>query len=173
MLCEKCRKNEAVIHVVKIVNGKKSEAMLCEKCARELSSMPLRDSINSENKSMIESKFRDFFNTLEKNNKFDVICKKCGTTYGEVKKTGKLGCSECYDSFADSLASKIKEVQGYDKHIGKVPAGEKNRLITNKKVSELKEELEKAIVKEEYEKAAVIRDEIKLYESMKGSGIND
>ena len=68
MLCEKCRKNEAVIHVVKIVNGKKSEAMLCEKCARELSSMPLRDSINSENKSMIESKFRDFFNTLEKNN---------------------------------------------------------------------------------------------------------
>ena len=173
MLCEKCRKNEAVIHVVKIVNGKKSEAMLCEKCARELSSMPLRNSINSENKSMIESKFRDFFNSLEKSNKFDVICKKCGTTYGEFKKTGKLGCGECYDSFADSLVSKIKEVQGYDKHIGKVPAGEKSRLITNKKVSELKEELQKAIVREEYEKAAVIRDEIKLYESMKGSGIND
>ena len=54
-----------------------------------------------------------------------------------------------------------------------MPVGEKNRLITSKKVSELKEELEKAIVKEEYEKAAVIRDEIKLYESMKGSGIND
>lgn len=173
MLCEKCRKNKAIIHVVKIVNGMKSESMLCEKCARELSSMPLREAINNKDNLTFENRAKDFFNEFEKNNKFEVICKKCGTTYGEVKKTGKLGCSECYDSFKESLIPKVKEVQGYAEHIGKIPEGEKNKVINSKKVNELKEELEKAIVKEEYEKAAVIRDEIKFYESMKGSGIND
>ena len=173
MLCEKCRKNKAIIHVVKIVNGKKSEAMLCEKCARELSSMPLREAISNKDNSIFENKSKDFFSMFEKDNKFEVICKRCGTTYGEVEKTGKVGCSECYDSFRESLVDKVKEVQGYDEHVGKMPEGEKNKVINSKKVNELKEELEKAIVKEEYEKAAAIRDEIKFYESMKGSGIND
>lgn len=173
MLCERCGKNEAMIHVVKIVNGKKSEAMLCEKCARELSNMPLKQAINSESKSFLENRMKDFFNMLEKNNKFEVVCKKCGTTYSQFKKTGKLGCGECYDSFKEELASKVQEIQGHTEHIGKIPVREEKKVISNKKVNELKKALQEAIIEEEYEKAAVIRDEIKFYESMKGSGVND
>ena len=109
---------------------------------------------------------------MDKENKIRV-CKKCGTTYSQFKKTGKLGCGECYDSFKEELASKVQEIQGHTEHIGKIPVREEKKVISNKKVNELKKALQEAIIEEEYEKAAVIRDEIKFYESMKGSGVND
>ena len=36
MLCEKCQKEEASVHVTKIVNGQKTETHLCQHCAKEL-----------------------------------------------------------------------------------------------------------------------------------------
>ena len=36
MLCEKCRKNEARINLVKILNGQKQEIWLCENCAKDI-----------------------------------------------------------------------------------------------------------------------------------------
>ena len=35
MLCDKCNKNKATIHIVKIVNGAKQEMNLCESCAKQ------------------------------------------------------------------------------------------------------------------------------------------
>ena len=173
MLCERCKKNEAMIHVVKIINGKKSEAMLCEKCARELSDIPLKKNVDNKGNISFENMMNEFLGAVDKVNKVEVVCKNCGLTYSEFKKNGKLGCSECYDSFKDSLIPSIKRIQGYTAHVGKMPLREESKVIKTKKVKKLKEELQKAIVKEEYEKAAIIRDEIKLYESAKGSGISD
>ena len=33
LLCELCNKNEATIHITKIVNGVKKEANICSECA--------------------------------------------------------------------------------------------------------------------------------------------
>lgn len=173
MLCERCKKNEATIHMIKIINGKKSETMLCDKCARELSDMPLKAALDNKNNLSFENLLSGFFDTLDKNNKVEIVCKNCGLTYTEFKKTGNLGCSKCYDSFKDSLTPRIKRIQGYTEHIGKIPIREEGQVIKKKRIKRLKEELQKAIIKEEYEKAAVIRDEIKLYESTKGSDSND
>ena len=35
MLCEKCNKNPATVHVTKIINNNNTELHLCEDCARE------------------------------------------------------------------------------------------------------------------------------------------
>ena len=35
MLCEKCKKNEANVHISKNINGKTTDLHLCEGCARE------------------------------------------------------------------------------------------------------------------------------------------
>ena len=40
MLCEKCKKNEAKINLVKVVNGEKQQIWLCEECAKNISSIP-------------------------------------------------------------------------------------------------------------------------------------
>lgn len=173
MLCERCKKNEAKIHVIKVINGKKSEAMLCEKCARELSDKPLNTMIDNKSKLSFENIISGFFDTLDKGNKIEIVCKKCGLTYGEFKKTGNLGCSDCYESFKDLLKPRIKRIQADIEHIGKVPVREESQVIRIKRIKKLKEDLQKAILAEEYEKAAVIRDEIKLYESTNGGNIDD
>ena len=45
MLCEKCKKNEARINLVKIVNGEKQQIWLCEECAKNISNIPFLSSI--------------------------------------------------------------------------------------------------------------------------------
>lgn len=173
MLCERCNKNEATIHLIKIINGKKTETMLCEKCAKELSDIPLKNTNDNKNKLSFENIISSFFDTLDKNNKVEIVCKNCGMTYSEYKKMGTLGCSECYESFKDFLNPRIKRIQGDIEHIGKIPLREESQVIQRRRIKKLKEELQKAIIKEEYEKAAVIRDEIKLYEFPKGSDSYD
>ena len=37
MICEKCNKNTATVHIVKIENGVKKQLMLCDKCAGNIS----------------------------------------------------------------------------------------------------------------------------------------
>lgn len=48
MLCEKCKKNEAKINLVKIVNGEKHEIWLCEDCAKNITNIPFLSSFAEE-----------------------------------------------------------------------------------------------------------------------------
>jgi len=41
-----------------------------------------------------------------------VVCRNCGKDFGDVRRTGKLGCSECYQTFADQLAPVIEDIHG-------------------------------------------------------------
>ena len=109
MLCNRCNKNEARVHLVKMINGKKTEMCLCEKCAKEISNgglipFMLEGTEAEEFSKNIESVFNEM---KKKENKFspkiDIICKHCGLTLNEFKKNKKLGCSECYDSFGKEL----------------------------------------------------------------------
>lgn len=40
MQCDRCHKNEAVLHVTQVHNGHKKERHLCEKCAQETGELP-------------------------------------------------------------------------------------------------------------------------------------
>ncbi|MCM8711757.1 UvrB/UvrC motif-containing protein [Clostridium sp. SYSU_GA19001] len=156
MLCEHCKKNEATVHFTQIINGIKQEKRLCESCARELNG---DYSFSFQN---ILSGILDYMNPLEQINKVsDVICKNCSTTYSNFKRHGLLGCSECYESFGRSLSPVIKRVQGNVEHVGKIPKKLGKDIMQKRRLSKLKEDLQKAIANEEYEKAAEIRDMIK------------
>ena len=150
MLCEKCNKRVATIHLIKLINGEKSEVRLCESCAKEISNI-----------------LSGFFESIDKNkqNKIEVICKKCGLTYSQFKASGQLGCDECYESFSSYLGPMFKRIQGDLEHIGKVPKRSGVKLVEKKKYVNLKKELQKAILEEEYERAAVLRDKIKDIEN--------
>lgn len=171
MLCVKCKKNEATIRVIKMVNGEKSEMWLCEGCAKkmseQISEIPLDIAINGGKNAKIESILGGFFEALNKTRsndsekKIDVICKSCGLRYSQFKGQGQLGCSKCYSSFEDSLKLMIKRLHGDTEHIGKIPKNVENDVIQAKRLRKLKDGLKKAIEEEEYEKAILLRDEIK------------
>ena len=171
MLCEKCKKNEAKINLITVVNGKKHEIWLCENCAKDISSIPFFSSVGQNVNFPFQGMLTEMLSNIDgnkvdiDNNKIkEIICTNCGLTYDEFKKTGRLGCSDCYEEFKVVLEPRIKSLQAGVKHIGKIPNMKGEELIRRRKLKNLKEEMQQLIVAEEYERAAIVRDEIKMLE---------
>jgi len=95
----------------------------------------------------------------------NLACSQCHLTYGEFKKTGRLGCSSCYKSFARELVPLMRRIHGSTSHVGKFPASLDKTSRALREVKRLRDALRQAIAQEEFEKAAQLRDELKTVES--------
>lgn len=168
MLCEKCKKNEAKINLVKIVNGEKQQIWLCEECAKNISSIPFLSSIPDGAgfpfQEVINGLLTGVENSRPKNKQEKKVCPVCGLTLEELKKTKKVGCSNCYVVFKEPIRAIIKNANSEGKHIGRIPNRAHKEFFQRNKLKNLKQELQILIQEEEYEKAAVIRDEIRKME---------
>jgi protein arginine kinase activator len=165
MLCELCKKNEASVHITKILNGNKQEFNLCEKCAKEKGEFSFYNTIEGSSpftfQNILSGIIEHIDNTNEIQKNSHNYCENCGTTYSEFKQKGLVGCSECYKNLNNTIIPIIKRVQGNIQHAGKIPRKLGRDIIEKKKLLTLKEDLQNAIASEEYEKAAEIRDMIK------------
>ncbi|MDD3227551.1 MAG: UvrB/UvrC motif-containing protein [Tissierellia bacterium] len=164
MLCNECGKNEANVHLTHIINGKKTESHLCEECAKK------NQAILNSNFSM-ENLFSVMLNNSFNNKTYlpaAKSCTNCGMTYENFRNTGKFGCSHCIDSFKGRLKPVIKSIQGYDRHIGKIPKRAGGDYKIQMDIERLKNDLKGAVEREEYELAAELRDKINDLENKKG-----
>ncbi|MEW6182726.1 MAG: UvrB/UvrC motif-containing protein [Bacillota bacterium] len=158
MVCERCNKRPATVHYTEITNSKKQEIHLCEECAREagitgFGVMPqfvlhnLLGGLYEEQKAPVEPAYGR--------------CLNCGLTEQEFAGRGLFGCADCYTSLRPAVDQILRRVHGTTQHIGKLPqrcgklAGKKQEL------KRLRRELEAVVRKEEFEKAAEIRDRIR------------
>ena len=91
-------------------------------------------------------------------------CNICGMTYRDFAKVGKLGCSKCYETFRDRLDPLLRRIHGTDRHVGKIPAKTSEVVLLRRELESLKKDLALAVSREEYEKAAEIRDSIRSLE---------
>ena len=173
MLCDNCKKRESTVHIKKLINGAKQEYSLCDGCANELNEMSFVDisSIGLSNTFTVQDLLGGIIDYVNKSSQSTVVnvpvCKNCGMSYTEFKKTGLMGCSECYESFKTSLIPIIKRVQGNIEHVGKIPKKSGKEITGKRLLLKLKEDLSKAITSEEYERAAEIRDEIRGIQNLK------
>lgn len=147
MLCSKCGINPATTHYKSIINGKVTEEHLCSDCAEKLniSSFYFPDvfsSILSENASLTKLK----------------RCSVCGSSFSDIKRSGKAGCSNCYTTFKDEILPTISLIHGSTKHIKEETKEAKAEIDL---LAVKNEELKKAIADERFEDAARLRDEIK------------
>ncbi|MCG8542151.1 MAG: UvrB/UvrC motif-containing protein [Clostridia bacterium] len=163
MLCEKCKQNKATVHVTKIQNNSKMEVHLCEECARKSEDMSF------ENPFTINNFLTGLLDSVQSSPiKVDYIktttCSKCGMSYGKFKQLGRLGCSDCYKTFNEKLMPLIKNVHGSQQHTGKIPKKEGSVIRLKRDIMNMRKDLRRAIDKEEFERAAQLRDKIKLLE---------
>jgi protein arginine kinase activator len=156
MLCTICNVREAEIHFEAIVNDKVIKMHLCEECARKkgMELNPLK-----QNFSLVDllSTLSDWEIPAHKT-VCDVTCPKCGLTYGQFKETGRLSCAHCYTTFALQLAPLLKHIHGSVKHTGKKPDPTPS---VHDQMVRLKMELADAVRKEEFERAADLRDQLR------------
>ena len=92
-------------------------------------------------------------------------CSVCGFSQADFKKTGRLGCSECYGTFAEGLGSLLKAMHKGTEHVGKFPQRAHREMELSDRMRALTDNLQKAVAEENYESAASLRDQIKQLES--------
>lgn len=173
MLCQECRKRPAVVRVMMVVNGQKMEMHLCEECARKKSelefladpSLPLQQLLGGLLGQAEQDQTAEAGQT-----RVEKRCPSCGSTYAQFARLGRLGCSECYNTFGDELRPMIRRIHGSVIHQGKVPARTGGDLKLKKEITDLRNALQKAVAKEDFEQAARLRDEIKELEKQIAGG---
>ncbi|MBO5747165.1 MAG: UvrB/UvrC motif-containing protein [Clostridia bacterium] len=163
MICEKCKKNNATAHLHSVSNGIVKDAYLCSECAN---AYKVAKFDNGDLFDIMQSFLND--TARVKNN---IKCDSCGITFQEVKANGRLGCANCYSAFENQLSDTILKLHGSTVHKGKRPYNDaKNYDVTSESddkydlISDLKQKLKMAVENEQYEQAAVLRDEIKRLE---------
>ncbi len=107
--------------------------------------------------------FSDFFDGFDVYPVYrtEARCPKCGTTYSQFRQTGKLGCAECYKTFASPLDATLRQIHGNSEHKGKIPVKAGAGLSKARKAEELKQRIAKAVAAEDYETAAALHKELK------------
>jgi protein arginine kinase activator len=93
------------------------------------------------------------------------LCPLCGSTKSDLARTGRAGCAECYNVFSEELSKIIYGIHGNTTHLGTAPGKHVEELNKRDEIEALKKEQEEAVLSENYEKAAEIRDKIKALES--------
>ena len=170
MLCDKCLKNNASVHLNRVVDGKKKDLYYCKQCAKEMDEVEY-ETVFSKDKALTSLIDSIQNSPLKVNYIVMTKCSKCGISYVKYKELGMAGCSKCYKTFEDKIGPMIVSVQGSDNHLGKSPITITEEVSVKREIRLLKLELDNAIRIEAFEEAAAIRDKIKTLESgMKKDG---
>lgn len=93
-------------------------------------------------------------------------CPQCKLTIREFNKTGRFGCPHCYDHFSkefDSLAMTLHDIRGDQpiQHTGKRPKSLHKSASLEEQIKMLKLKMAYAIEHEQYEAAAMLKQQIR------------
>ena len=176
MVCGICKAKEATVFYTEIVNGTKKEQYLCEECAAKSTSLRLKAPFGGQEFSLGGLLLGLFEHSGEQREgredaaepEKQIVCSNCGMTYAEFKERGQFGCASCYKEFGRVLLRNLRGIQGSDVHTGKRPknvvpreAAPLEDVPSLDETQRLSMQLEQAIEREEYELAAVLRDQIR------------
>lgn len=162
MSCDTCGSEDPVVHLTQIVNNEMTTFHLCEKCAaaKGLESseappgFPLTDflaQMGGEEESPPPGT--------------DATCGFCGLTFADFRETGRLGCPHCYATYETHLRGLLRRIHGGTQHVGKVYLPpDPSATEREKRLEGLRRKLERAVVSEDFERAAELRDEIRSME---------
>ncbi len=172
MLCDSCHETTASIHLQEVVKGLKQTVHLCISCAAKK-----KININSFETISVAEFLLNFSHSgqemeFEHEHLIPVTCSECGLTSEGFMKSGRLGCSACYDAFKEILDDILPSMHhggGNGSKLLKALGPTSNPELppdeylekTKVKITVLQEHLSEAVGKEDFEKAAEIRDEIR------------
>ncbi len=163
MLCQNCGKNEATTHIKQIINGDMAESHLCSECASHLGYGDVFSDFSLGLSQFFGGFLGDVMPALGQSNAVK-RCEKCGASFEDIAREGKVGCADCYRTFYDRLLPSIQRIHGKIKHNGKTSTAtpEKEKVETvEEKIEKLQKQMNECVAKQEFEEAAKIRDEIK------------
>ncbi|NQU44415.1 UvrB/UvrC motif-containing protein [bacterium] len=187
--CMKCEK-PATHKITKIVKGQVFDFLFCDDHAESFSSFAKRPQANLVELLHQILKQQERMAVDEGPN-----CPNCGLTYDAYRKTLLLGCSECYQAFGDLIVNDLRKIHGAVSHYpereaaalpetahaqsparpssfqeDEFPSSQLDTDILPEElltIERMKAQMSAAIEREDFEKAAQLRDAVKRLESVK------
>ncbi len=154
--CSECKRPIAVCYT-EIVGDKMTRTWMCAECP--VLERRLYGKVKSEEPVPEESAAGG------------LACGNCGTTLTEIRTGHGLGCPLCYEIFADVIIDDLIKSEGISRHLttnrktmalhtGRAP-GEVSEVSPTLRLIALNEALDEMLVREDYEQAAMLRDQIR------------
>jgi len=157
MMCSVCKEKEATVHLTQIVGDKMQKVDLCEECAKQ-------KGVNDPTGFALADLLLGLGAAQEMEQAAggaDLKCPHCGFTQADFKKSGRLGCAECYHTFAEGLEPLLKTMHKGTRHAGKIPQALQQTHDLSERLKALQKKLDQAVAEENFEQAAHLRDEIR------------
>lgn len=165
MLCERCQERPATVFYTEIINNKQKKMQLCEVCAGQMQA----EGLGGLPQMNLHNFLASFWNQMSGVHPFapktkEETCPSCGTPESLFAQKGLFGCGDCYKHFGERLEPLLRRIHGSSAHTGKVPLRSGGKVLLARQIEELKAGLRDAVAREEFEKAAELRDNIKKLE---------
>ncbi len=155
--CGECKKPIGIVYT-EIVGGSVTRTSMCPDCPflqKRLRGIPKEES-NARREGVAP---------------VGLTCGHCGTTLESLRVGLPMGCNLCYEVFDEALVSELfasdkipQQIVPGKKlkflHIGRAP-GTHQEISSTSRLLALNEELNETLKREDYEQAALLRDQIK------------
>ncbi len=170
MFCQECQHQEATIHIIKSVDGRKTELFLCEQCARSKEELEF----SFEPQYSLHELFGSMLNQQLAGSRkaaaaAKIQCPACGLSFAQFSQVGRLGCSECFYAFEERLKPLLRRIHAGTAHNGKIPSRAQSKVKHLRELDELRKKLQEKVQNEEFEEAARLRDRIRALENEIGN----
>jgi protein arginine kinase activator len=170
--CQLCTKRPATSHLTELDpdSGQRQELHICATCIQRLDlklehgppPIAVILGMKSDDASSAKIKVGDAFPPAGLP-KGDDRCPHCGLAFSEFGSGKLFGCAHDYTAFGDKVETLLRNYHGTTRHIGRrpgsEPAGAKDKAAAHR--VRLDAALRQALVNENYENAAKLRDELK------------
>ena len=155
MTCQRCQ-DDASVHLVETVDGRRKETHLCAPCARKAGlhppAGPPPNLLDDVLQGLILAHVGELVGELARK-----VCPHCGLKFMEFRADGRLGCPNDYGIFRAGLLPLLRRAHGATRHVGKAP----RRRPADLDRLRLRAELREAVAREDYESAARLRDRLR------------
>ncbi len=162
MMCDDCGERPAEIQLTTIEENEMKTHHLCSVCASvkgisaaASAKAPLVDFLAQLGRAEQQETAREPATP----------CPYCGTTAADFRRTGRLGCAECWSHFDGRLRGLIRRLQGSAQHVGKLYVHSGSELGDRlAQLAGMRRRLQRSIETEDFETAAELRDRIRELE---------
>ncbi len=174
-MCEECGENEACYTISVMMNGQVTQRHLCADCMAKmnmnLAAGNIKHLLGAIMSAITGGSEDEAAPAIPPEQ--DVACERCGTLLSAFTRSGKLGCPGCYQAFRQQLTPMLQQIHGRVQHAGRKPLDTEDAQRRRALVERLNRQLEQAVSVEDFESAAVLRDQLRhLQQKQKEGGEN-
>ncbi len=167
-LCQSCGLQPAAVEFIQVTGSERRQVALCRDCAASHGVEMQLDAFQRLAQLLIHQ-MRPLNNQMseEWQEAMNRTCSQCGMSFEQFAKTGLLGCPQCYSDFHDLLMPVLRRLHGVTRQTADETTSANAELqplastISEESRLQLEAELQLALMEEDFEKAATIRDRLK------------